>query len=372
MEIKKIRLPFRIKKAVLALGPQSKNTVCFAKGNFAQVSAIHADLNNPKDFLNFEKTVKYFLRENPKVIAYDMHPEYQSTKFAFSFTAGYSLLATQHHHAHIASCMADNELLNQRVIGVAFDGTGIGSDNSLWGAEFLACDYRGFKRLGSLKQIPLLGAEKAVNQPWRLALAWLYSIYREKLWGIKIKLLKKIDRRKWPVLKKMYSSGVNSPLASSMGRLFDAAASIIFGEVGSVYEAELAIELEKAAGRCSKQGRGYNFSVVKQHGCYVIDPAAIFKGIIRDAASGCPKEEMAYKFHLGVAGMIRRICLLIRKDTKLNKVVFSGGAFQNRILLGLAVKMLGVEGFNIITHKKLSANDSCISLGQAVIAGVKS
>lgn len=372
MEIKKIRLPFRIKKTVLALGAQSKNTLCLAKGNFAYLSAMHPDLSNPKDFLDFEQAVKYFLQKSPRIIAYDMHPEYQSTKYAHCLNAKrYTQCAVQHHHAHIASCMADNAMADQRVIGVAFDGTGLGDDNSLWGAEFLVCDYRNFKRRGRLKEIPLLGAEKAITQPWRLAIAWLYSIYREKLWRVNINFLKKIDKDNWAVLKKMYSSGINSPLASSMGRLFDAAASIILGRVDSVGEAELAMELEKAAGRFQKHNPGYDFKVVKQQGCYVIDPAAVFKGIISDLRQGRSQEEMAHRFHITVGLMIRRVCLLIRRDSKLNKVVFSGGAFQNKILLALSRQLLQEQGFKVFTHLKLSPNDSAISFGEAIIGGLK-
>ena len=173
MKLKKIKLPFKIKKPILALGPQTKNTVCFGEGNFAYLSPVYLDLSIPKDFSNFERTAKCFLKKRPKIIAYDLHPEYQSTKYALNLKPNtYHLIPIQHHHAHIASCMVENNLNNEKVIGVAFDGTGFGSNNNLWGAEFLIGNYRGFKRAAHLKEIPLLGGERAILEPARIAAVW--------------------------------------------------------------------------------------------------------------------------------------------------------------------------------------------------------
>ena len=247
MKFQKIKLPFRLKAPILALGSQAKNTVCFAKGNLAFVSPVHPDLNNPADFLYFKKTVKYFLKKKPKIIACDLHPEYQSVKYAHELSSiNRRLSVIQHHHAHIASCMVENGLKNQKVIGVAFDGTGLGPDNALWGAEFLVCDYKSFQRKGHLKEIPLLGQERAIQEPWRVAAAWLYSVYGDRFLNSGINFVKGIDRNKWEVLKKMYLSGFNSPLASSMGRLFDAVASLVLEKQKAGFEAELAVALEKA------------------------------------------------------------------------------------------------------------------------------
>ena len=245
---RKIQLPFEIKKPILAMGSQTKNTLCFAKENFAYLGPVHQDLTNPGDFQSFQENVKYFLKKTPKIIAYDLHPEYQSTKYALNLYAiRYTLYAIQHHHAHVASCMAENGLKNQKVIGVAFDGTGLGTDNTLWGAEFLICDYKNFKRKAHLRQIPLLGGERAISEPWRLAAMWLYLAYKEKFLNLKIEFLKGINKNKWKILKDMYLKGINSPLASSMGRLFDAAASIVLEKYEARFEAEPAIELEKLA-----------------------------------------------------------------------------------------------------------------------------
>lgn len=369
MELKKIKLPFKVKKTILALGSQTKNTICFAKDNFAYLTPVHPDLNNPRDFLSFEKEAKYFLKKNPKIIAYDLHPEYQSTKFVLNLSPiKYHLLPIQHHHAHIASCMSENGLANQKVIGVAFDGTGLGMDNRLWGAEFLVCDYKNFKRRAHLKEIPLLGGERAILEPWRLAAIWLYLIYKEKFINLDINFIRRIDKKKWQVLKKMYLSGFNCPLASSMGRLFDAIASLVLVKDKVTLEAELAMELENIASRFLEKASGYNFKELKNKNIYILDPAPMLKEIISDLRAKEAKEKIAYRFHLTVAEMIKKICFILRKERKINKVSLSGGVFQNNLLLRLTLDLLYKEGFNVFIHKKLSCNDSSISLGQVAIA----
>jgi len=392
MELKKIKLPFSINKPVLALGSHVKNTICFAKDNFAYLSPVHPDLSNLRNFLNFEKDVKYFLKRHPKIIASDLHPEYQSTKYVqnLQLTMLSSLQLIQHHHAHIASCMIEYGLKNQKVIGVAFDGTGLGSDNTLWGAEFLLCDYKNFKRCAYLKEIPLLGQDMAILEPWRLTAIWLYFIYKEKFLNLDINFVKGLNKNKWRVLKNMYLAGVNSPSASSMGRLFDAVASLVLAKHRINFEAELVRELEKIAtgyrhfdfaqcppAKCPEpveglQATGYNFKIIKNKDAYIIDPLPMFKEIILDLESKKPKEKIAYCFHLTVARMINKTCLALRKETKINKIVLSGGVFQNNLLLHLSLGLLYKEDFKVFMHKNLSCNDSSISLGQAVIAGARS
>jgi hydrogenase maturation protein HypF len=333
---------------------------------------VHENLTNPDDFLRFKKTVKLFLKKNPQVIAYDLHPEYQSSRYALSLPNRFNLVSVQHHHAHIASAMADNQLRNKKVIGVAFDGTGLGSNNRIWGAEFLFCDYKDFKRVAHLKEIPLLGGEKAILEPWRLGAAWLYQTYRDAFLNLKVDAIKIIDKNKWRVLKKMYLSGFNSPLASSMGRLFDAVAYLVFKKQKVDFEAQLAIELQRyAQAYKSDNSLGYNFRISKNKGEYIIEPLAMFKQIAEDLKAKKSKEEIAYRFHLTVAQMVRRMCLILRKGHNLKQVVLSGGVFQNNLLLKLVLDLLYKDGFTVITPRKLSSNDSGISLGQAVIANFK-
>jgi hydrogenase maturation protein HypF len=373
---RKIPLPFKVKKTILAVGSHTKNTVCFAKGNFAYLSLRHLDLNKFKDYANFRKTLRQYLRKKPEIIAYDLHPEYQSTKFAKELsTSSYQLSAIQHHHAHIASCMAENRLANQKVIGVAFDGTGLGNDNTLWGAEFFICDYKNFKRQAHLKEIPLLGGERAISEPWRLATAWLYLVYKDRLLTLDIPFVKKIDKNKWQILKKMYLTGLNSPLTSSMGRLFDAVASLVLKKQKARLEAELAMELEKLADRypClpvrqEPAAVSYDFKIIKEKDAYILDPTPMFRGITADLRTKKRKEEIAYRFHLTVAQMLKKTCLRLRKKTKINKLVLSGGVFQNRVLTRLTLDLLSRERFRVFLHKDLACNDSGISLGQAMIA----
>ncbi len=357
MKTVEIKLPFKLKRSVLALGTQTKNTLCFAIGSKAWVSPAHNDLSAPKDLAAFEKDAGFFLKKNPKIIAYDLHPEYQSSKFALSQSAKYRLTPLQHHHAHIASCMAENGLRNQKVIGVAFDGTGLGVDNTLWGAEFLLSDYNKFTRRAHLKEIPLVGGERAILEPVRLLAAWL-------------DFDKAIDKKQ--ILKKIYLSGINSPLASSMGRLFDAAASLILGKSKAGFEAELAIELEKSAAKDNFKTAGYKFKIIKSKGGYILDPSGIFRRIAGDIKAKKQPGSIAKSFHQGVADVITATALILRKESGINKVVLSGGVFQNKLLLKMSLDSLGKESFRVFTHKYVSCNDSGVSLGQAVIAGFRS
>ncbi|MDD4953526.1 MAG: hypothetical protein PHG40_01315 [Candidatus Omnitrophica bacterium] len=369
----KIQLPFKINKPVLAFGSQAKNTLCFGAGNFAYLSRIHPDLSRPQDYALFLKDARYFLKKHPRVIAYDLHPGYQSTQYALNLSAiRYTLSAVQHHHAHIASCMADNGLENQKVIGVAFDGTGLGGDHDLWGGEFLICDYKNYIRKAHLKEIPLLGGERAIMEPWRLAAAWLYLIYGERFLDLKIRFTAGIDKHKWGILKNMYLKNINSPSASSIGRLFDAVASIILDKSIVLEEAELAIELEKIAARGARDAKVYRYGVKKGKGEYILDPSVMIKEIVADLKVKEAKEKIAYRFHLALAQMILKVCLILRKENKINRVLLSGGVFQNSLLLGLSLDLLYKEGFQVFRHKNAACGDSGVSLGQAAVASFRS
>ncbi|TRZ95715.1 carbamoyltransferase HypF [bacterium] len=369
MKLKKIKLDHKIKKPVLSLGSQRKNTLCFAQGYIAYLSPEHPDLNNPQDFFSFQNDFKYLLRKKPRIIAYDLHPEYQSTKYIFYLKPNtYHLEPIQHHHAHIVSCMAENSLKNQKVIGVAFDGAGLGIDNHFWGGEFFICDYQNYQRMAHLREIPLIGAEQAIMEPWRVAATWLYLIYGDKFLNLKIDLVKRIKRKNWGVLKEMYLSGFNSPLTSSAGRLFDAAASLIFNLPKVNIEAELAIRLENAARDYRLKKKGYKFSFYNNKGFYIIDPIPLFRELVSDLKAKEDNSKMAYRFHLTMAQMIRRAVVTLRHKTKINQVVLSGGVFQNNLLLKLTLDLLYKERFWVLCHRKLSCNDSSISLGQAIIA----
>jgi hydrogenase maturation protein HypF len=372
MQFQKISLPEKFHKGILGLGSHSKNTLCFAKGRHAYLSAPLSDLGMLGDLLRFEKAALTMRKMNPEVIAFDLHPEYQSTKFARSLKlVSYIFKPIQHHHAHIASCMADNGLKNQKVIGVAFDGTGLGADNHFWGGEFLVCDYRSFSRKAHLKEIALVGGERAILEPGRLALSWLSLLNHAGLFGLKIEFIKYANKKKWRLLEEMRSLNINSPLSSSMGRLFDAAASLVLGKYKAGFEAELAMALEQAANRCKLDLKAYKFDIRENKGVYLIDPVLLFKGLVRDLEHKEAQETVAYKFHLTVAEMIRKVCLILRREHRIKKVVLSGGVFQNNLLLSLSSGLLYKAGFEVFSHKRLSPNDSGISLGQVMIANYR-
>lgn len=370
MYVKKIKLPFRIKKKVLALGAQNKNTLCFMEGRYAYLSPEHKDLGVAQDFFAFRQDLRAFLKRGPQVIACDQHPGYSSSIFARRFLSGeYKIIPVQHHHAHIASCMLESGLKDTKVIGVAFDGTGFGDDNTLWGGEFLVCGYGGYRRAAHLEQIPLLGGEKAIREPNRLSAAWLERIYKRKAQRLIFK--QGIKPGDWQVLKKMQEAGFNSPLTSSMGRLFDAAASLILKKHKAGFEGELAIALEKKGLCCREKTGGYSFLVRKKGEGYIVGPRPMFRAVLSGLKKKEPKETLALKFHLGVADMIKEVSLRLKEDLKVKRVVLSGGVFQNKLLLKQATELLSGSGFEVFQHKALSPNDSSLSLGQGVVADFK-
>lgn len=369
MKITTIKLNFTAKKNILAVGGNAKNTVCLLKGDTAYISPVYKNLDDPVDFYDFSKAVARFLKEKPTVIAHDLHPNYPSTVFINSLTAvNVRRIAVQHHHAHIASCMAENNLGNETVIGIAFDGTGLGLDGMFWGAEVFICDYTGFSRVAHLKEVPLAGGERAIREPWRSACYWLSTIYDDRFLKLGIPFTKSIKADRWRVVKQMLSKQVNSPFASSMGRLFDAAASIILAKKYARFEAELAIEMETAAaaGLCHKEP--YRFRVEKRNGHFVFDPQPLFAGIITDIKRGVSRQEIACRFHQAIAKMALDACRLAACGRKLEKVVLSGGVFQNNILLKTCLGLLYKEGFRVLIHRELSCSDAGISLGQAAVA----
>jgi hydrogenase maturation protein HypF len=212
----------------------------------------------------------------------------------------------------------------------------------------------------------------AIREPWRLAVVWLYRLYKNRIFNIGLEVIKKIDRKKWQVIKNMYLTDFNAPLASSAGRLFDAAASLILAEDKARFEGELAIKLEKIAQGCKLAASEYPVEIIKEKNMYVINPLPMFRGIVWDLKRKREKRIIAYRFHLTLARMIEKICLILRRETRINKVILSGGVFQNKLLLGLAFGLLCKRGFVVYSHKSLSSNDANISLGQVAIANFRS
>lgn len=346
-------------------------------------------------FVNGIEHFKRLLEVKPQIIAHDLHPEYLSTQYAKNLSSGYCLpraskaslrgplfsVPIQHHHAHIASVMADNMLDNRKVIGIAFDGTGLGSDGNLWGGEFLIADYADFKRIAHFKYVPLPGGGQAIKESWRIAFSYLYSIFGNELWKLDINFVKKLDKKKSKVLQKMLDTSVNSPLTSSVGRLFDAVASLIGIRDTVNYEGQAAIELEMMIdeGRGTKdEGRKYRYTIKKENNIYIIDMEETIKEIIKDIQKNISVAVISEKFHNTIVELIVKTCIKIRSDFKenhelramsyeLNEVALGGGVFQNMFLLTNSYNGLKKAGFKVYIHEKVPTNDGGLSLGQAVI-----
>jgi hydrogenase maturation protein HypF len=368
-------VPFPIKlsfplEMILACGGELKNTFCLTRGQYAFMSHHIGDLENLETLTSFEEGIEHFKRLfyiEPKAVAYDLHPDYLSTQYALSIP-GIPRIGVQHHHAHIVSAMAENGMEGD-VIGVALDGTGFGLDGTIWGGEFIRANLRDFDRLAHLKKVPMPGGSMAIKEPWRMAMVYLSEAFRDETAKLKINLMKRIDSQKWGVLKKAIEKKINTPSTSSMGRLFDAISSLLSIRDEVHYEGQAAIELEMIADHGAKEE--YPFHIYKDGKPMVVDPAEMVRGIVHDLIDGAPTSEISGKFHQTISRIVVETCETIRSDEKLNRVVLSGGVFQNMFLLSLVAEGLKRSDFDVYTHHLVPTNDGGISLGQAVIAHMR-
>ena len=364
-------VPFPIKLSfplgmILACGGELKNTFCLTRGNYAFVSHHIGDLENLETLASFEEGIEHFKKLfyiEPRAVVYDLHPDYLSTQYALSIP-NLPKIGVQHHHAHIVSAMVENGMEGD-VIGVALDGTGFGLDGTLWGGEFIRANLRDFDRLAHLKKIPMPGGSMAIKEPWRMAMVYLSEAFGEEAAQLRIDLTKRIDFQKWDILKKAVGKKINSPLTSSMGRLFDAVSSLLSIRDEVRYEGQAAIELEKIADHGVKEE--YPPTIRKDENPMTIDPTEMIRGIVRDMMEGMSSSKISGKFHRTVARLIIETCEAIRSKDRLNRVVLSGGVFQNMFLLSLVTEGLRSSRFDVYTHHLVPTNDGGISLGQAVI-----
>ena len=367
-------VPFPIKlsfplEMILACGGELKNTYCLTRGQYAFMSHHIGDLENLETLTSFEEGIAHFKRLfyiKPKAVAYDLHPDYLSTQYALSIP-DIPKVGVQHHHAHIVSAMAENGIEGD-VIGVALDGTGFGLDGTIWGGEFIKANLRDFNRLAHLKNVPMPGGTMAIKEPWRMAMVYLSEAFGDEAIKLRIDLIKRIDFQKWDILKRAIEKKINTPWTSSMGRLFDAISCLLSIRDEVHYEGQAAIELEMIA-EPGLDGE-YRF-LLKKDKPTVIDTIEIIRGVVYDLLEGISPSRISEKFHRTIARMIIDTCESLRLEEGLNRVVLSGGVFQNMTLLSLVTRGLKRSGFEVYTHHAVPPNDGGISLGQAVIGHMK-
>jgi hydrogenase maturation protein HypF len=353
---------------VLACGAQQKSALCLTKSGFAMPSQHLGDLENYETLEFFEQTLARMQRlfhANPTVVAHDLHPGYLSTQFAKKFAAE-KYVAVQHHHAHIASCMAEHRLRG-KVIGVAWDGTGLGTDGRIWGGEFLVADLDGFERFAHLRNVPMAGGDAAVREPWRMARSYLRDAFEDQI-PRSIALPEAVSADKLRLLDTMLERRLNAVETSSCGRLFDAVAAIVGLRQTVSFEGQAAMLLEAVAeDGGGAQGEAYEFALNGEQ-CGEVDLRPMIRQVVEDVKRGVPAARISARFHATLIAVVVHVCLRARIQYPLNRVCLSGGCFQNFLLLSGCVGGLRAEGFDVYFQQQIPANDGGISLGQAAIA----
>jgi hydrogenase maturation protein HypF len=408
-------------RSVLAVGGELKNTVCLTKGRHAFLSQHVGNLENLESYKFFEEAIHHLekvLEIVPETIAYDLHPDYFSTKWALQRT-DLPLVGVQHHHAHIASGMAENHLEGE-VIGFALDGTGYGTDGNIWGGEVLIAGYEGFQRAAQFEYVPLPGGAAAIHEPWRMAVSYLAHYFGSELTDMKLPFLQEVGRPKLDLVLRMIERRINSPFTSSCGRLFDAVAAIAGVRNHVSYEAQAAIELETAMEDLNRRDRrsladgaekhwnaaernhgdAYRFDLItdakaaeqRNHAAHgasrgiaeapearrkrqpsetaplIIGTRPMFEALVADVQNCVPVSHISRKFHDGLINTFVEIATTLRDRTLLNRVCLSGGTFNNLYLTVNLVGALARSGFDVFTQNEVPAGDGGLSLGQAMVA----
>jgi hydrogenase maturation protein HypF len=346
-------------REVVAVGGELKNTFCLTKDHYAILSQHIGDLENYETLEFFRETLthmKRFFRVQPEAVAHDLHPGYLSTRAALEME-GLPRIGVQHHHAHAASCMAEHHLAG-KVIGVAFDGTGYGSDGAIWGGEVLVCDYAAFERRYHLRYVPLAGGDAAVREPWRVALAYLRDC---DLRATDAPALAAVPEKRLTAVETMLARSVQTVNTSSCGRLFDAVSALLGLCLESRYEAQAAIELEAAA---LDDARAFAFDLGEDE----IDLRECTREIVSGLHAGKPVALLAARFHQTVADAIIAACASVRAREGLTRVCLSGGSFQNMRLLEATIPGLERAGMAVFWQSQVPSNDGGLALGQAVVA----
>jgi hydrogenase maturation protein HypF len=358
-----IDLKFKV-EGILALGAEQKNSFCIGRNYQAIMSQYIGDLKNMPTCDFYKKTIDRFsklFRFRPEYIACDLHPDYFSTNYASLLEKENNIrvIRVQHHHAHIVSCMAEHGL-DEKVIGISLDGTGFGTDGNIWGGEFLIADTAGFERFTHFDYIPMPGGDRVVEEPWRMAFSYLFRYFGNTIDYDSIPLFRSLKRQKLDLVKEMIKTSINSPLSSGAGRLFDAVSALIGLCPVSLFDSEAPMRLESSIN--TETDLYYPFTLSKN-----VVFAETFKAILSDMARS-EVSLISAKFHNTVAQIILEVSKKIRKDVLINKVVLSGGVFQNKYLLEKTIHKLVQNKFKVFTNHQVPVNDGGISLGQLVVA----
>jgi hydrogenase maturation protein HypF len=352
---------------VLGVGAELKSTICLVRNNEAFLSQHIGDLENLETLHSFEQVISHFkriLETEPQVIVHDLHPDYLSTQWALT-QEGFPRLAVQHHHAHIASVMAERKLSGP-VLGLALDGTGYGTDGTIWGGEILRVDGDRFERLGHFRHVPLPGGDKAIKEPWRIAASYLWSLDPPNAERTFADILGRWQDKNCQIVLAMLERNLNSPLTSSCGRLFDAVSALAGVRDVVHYEGQAAIELEQAI---EPEDGSYRGELERVDTGWIVDPFPMILEVVADARRGRSPGIIAARFHNGLVALLVAAAEKVSGDTGLTRIVLSGGVFQNVYLLERLEQGLEKKGLEVWNHLEVPANDACIALGQAHIGG---
>jgi len=352
---------------LLGLGAEQKNTFCLAWGDTALMSQHIGDLDTLETYDYYHLAVRHFealSRKRPRILVHDLHPEYLSTRYARE-QQDVRLFGVQHHHAHVAACLAENGH-TAKCIGLALDGTGYGPDGTVWGGEILVADLKDFNRAGHLAPVRLPGGDAAIRSPARMAVAYLFASYGDEFQKMAGKLGLSFPDLEWRMLRRQLETGWRSPLTTSTGRLFDAVAAAIGVCRQRTYEGQPALELEMAAN--PEEEGSYPAEVTQEGQTLVLDTVAIFRDAMTDRLAGTDHATIAARFHQSLVEGFTKMCVRLREQTGLNLAALSGGVFQNGLLLTRLKARLEQHGFQVLTHALVPPNDGGISLGQVAVA----
>lgn len=367
--------PFR--RQTLAFGPQLKSTFCLGKRNLALLSQHLGDMDGELAVEAHRRALRHYLRlfdARIELAACDLHPDYATTRLAETWCEKHEvpLVRVQHHHAHLAACLAENGA-SEQAIGLCLDGTGFGTDGTIWGGEVLIGDARAFTRAAHLQVVPMLGGKHAAREPWRMAVAWLHAAFGDEMPALSLPLLDRIRKDLGEdALQTLLSPGLHArvfPRTSSMGRLFDAVAALTFFGTRSQHEGQAAMLLEGKMSAAPEEP--YPLEIVQHGEAWILSPIPMFRALVADLRRRVPAASISRRFHEGIVGVLARVCGILRDSAGLHTVALSGGCFQNAFLLTELVRDLESKGFRVLTHRDVPAGDGGVALGQAVVASMQ-